>query len=412
MGFMALIVLGGLSAPNVRADFILHPWENRSLVDRTSIFQRNRFLLPVLSVQATPMYYTSAANFSPSGDLFHLDGSKNSLTSPSYQRAELDLTLEGQLSPDVGVFGRFAGGQSQLGSNSRWSLLDQSVGFDVHLLGATGDFSLNFQFQLDFPGYPLVSTDNPPVGDHSLDVTGGLFANFPILVQNQFSLSAIVGAGYTHRSVGFSAAVPWSATLFYRPLRHGITASWMMSGIVSLNTDNRPADGPSDVSLISGGINPSIIQIQGKLGYQIEMAHEVNLAVGQSIWGQEIPNGTQIILGYQYRLIEARDTNPLHQTAREFAKSNAGFLTYSLDAHILNTNDRLNLVKIDKGREDGVEVAQIFDIFVYDNDHKIGAPVARGAVSNARLTDAAIEIIEYYKDIPISPDFLAKRLVR
>jgi hypothetical protein len=86
-------------------------------------------------------------------------------------------------------------------------------------------------------------------------------------------------------------------------------------------------------------------------------------------------------------------------------------VSYSLESKVIRSNDRLNLVKIDKGSQDGVEVGQIFDLFVPSTDQNTGEAVARGRVSNLKFNEAALVIQEYFKEVSIDNGFVARRLI-
>jgi hypothetical protein len=96
----------------------------------------------------------------------------------------------------------------------------------------------------------------------------------------------------------------------------------------------------------------------------------------------------------------------------DYTRSNQGFQNYSLDAKVLRSNDRLNLVKIDKGTNEGVDVGQIFDVFSVQADGTVGDAVARCEVANVKADQAALSVTEYYKEIWIDEGFVAKRLIQ
>lgn len=86
-------------------------------------------------------------------------------------------------------------------------------------------------------------------------------------------------------------------------------------------------------------------------------------------------------------------------------------MNYSLDARVLKSNDRLNLVKIDKGGEDGIEVGQVFDIFQTNPDGTSKLAIARGEVAYTKSHEAVIRITEFFEQVSIDPGFAAKRLI-
>ena len=93
-----------------------------------------------------------------------------------------------------------------------------------------------------------------------------------------------------------------------------------------------------------------------------------------------------------------------------YNKANQGIQDYSLEATVTKANDRLNLVKIDKGSIDGVEKGQVFDIFSVRSDGRAAEAVARAQVTSVKSDEAALTIIEYFKEKNINEGFIAKRL--
>jgi hypothetical protein len=71
----------------------------------------------------------------------------------------------------------------------------------------------------------------------------------------------------------------------------------------------------------------------------------------------------------------------------------------------------MNLVKIDKGSQDGIVAGQMIDIFNTKQDSNPGEAIARARVSSVRPDESALEIIEYYKEISIEEGFIARRLI-
>ena len=90
--------------------------------------------------------------------------------------------------------------------------------------------------------------------------------------------------------------------------------------------------------------------------------------------------------------------------------SNAGFLNYNLEAKVLRISDRLNLLKIDKGKENGVIVGDVFDIF-QKNAAEQEEAVARARVSHLKDQEAALKIVEYYRETWIEEGSIVKRLI-
>jgi hypothetical protein len=280
---------------------------------------------------------------------------------------------------------------------------------------------LDAQLQADVPAYSTASSDSaqtPFLGDGTTDLTAGLFTTIFLMKRKNDTLGLVAGGGYTHRSANFSAAIPWSILIQYSPNLTGFYANLGGNGLLSLKTDPNGASGVPRSSVGSGGsyftgaTNPSLINLQGQIGYQIEQKIAVNLSISQSVWGQAAPNSLIGILGFQARIGKNNHENPLSQSPNKYGHSNYGFLNYSLDSRVLKRNDRLNLVKIDKGSQDGIEVGEIFDVFLLKKDGTAGDAIARGKVSSVKISEAVIEITEYYKEVWIEEGFFAKRLIQ
>jgi hypothetical protein len=93
---------------------------------------------------------------------------------------------------------------------------------------------------------------------------------------------------------------------------------------------------------------------------------------------------------------------------QDYGRGNQGFVTYGLEAKVLRANDRLNLIKIDKGLNDGVEMGQQFDIFPVLQNGKIGEPIARAQVTAVRAQEAALAVTEYFQEILIEEGYIAR----
>ena len=278
--------------------------------------------------------------------------------------------------------------------------------------------AIDLQAQVDFPGYSNAiasSTQTPSLGDGTVDFTGGLFLNLPFYAAKTYLLSAILGGGYTYRSQGYSSALPWSAILMYAPYREGFFVSLGSLGMVSLLTDPNAVIGRSSAgsggSYITGDVNPTLVQFRGQAGYKPSWKTEISVSVTQSIWGQDAPNGLNVVLGFQAHIGHDKTLSPAELSPESYGESNKGFLSYSMEAKVLKSNDRMNLVKIDKGSQDGVEVGQIFDIFRLNNDGSPGSAIARGKVSSVKANESALEVEEYYKQTWIEEGFTARRLI-
>jgi hypothetical protein len=190
-------------------------------------------------------------------------------------------------------------------------------------------------------------------------------------------------------------------------------------GLQSLRTDPRASSisaTSSALSVATGGsfignaVNPSIMNARGQIGYMFSPIIGLSASVSKSFWGQASPESWNFGFGLQARLgAPGSRKNPVDLSPQDYGKSNQGLVNYSMEAHVTRTNDRLNLVKLDKGSQEGVEVGQIFDIFSMKKDGTIGQAVARGKITAVQHAEAALSIQEYFKEVWIEEGFIAKR---
>jgi hypothetical protein len=319
------------------------------------------------------------------------------------------------------TFAHFSMNTSSINSATN-GLADQTAGFDYRVYqstvsrGTTSATSIDLQFQADVPGYGN-STDEtaktPAQGDGSLDITGGAFITIPLQETEERIFSLNGGLGFTHRSSHFSSQIPWTVTGTYAPKKSGFLVAASFFGNTSLKTDTTVLKANTNGFLTSSGgsfitddINPSSFILRGQIGYQVQDGPLLLAAVEQTLWGQDIPLATNLIFGFRMTF------GPKSEEAVAYSKSNHGLQTYTLQAKVTKTNDRLNLIRIDKGSDDGAAVGQIFDIFTVTPDGAPGEPIARCQVKSVKTDEAALTVMEYFKENWIEEGFIAQRVVQ
>jgi hypothetical protein len=419
-----LILLTSLPA---RADFLIHTWEDHYEPLHSTF------------LDTTALIYSTSSNYDPTGTRF----TPSTLT--SYKREEADGLLAIGISDRFSIFGRLAYASVNLSSTTAnagtaFGLVDQSVGVNFRVFQSRQSdtsknstrtpFIFDLQLQADLPAYNNNTADTnstPYLGDGTVDVTFGGFLRLPISQGTNGSVFLTGGLGYSHRSAGYSAAIPFSVLANFERRRSGVFASAGVVGYESLKNDSRgitianqsalntlsPGSGGS---FITSAVNPSLIRVQGNLGYKMDSGSAFLFGLDQSIWGQDAPYGLIISLGFQTHFGEEASSYSSSGSggggkSRRNSLAHQGFVNYSLDAHVLKSNDRLNLVKIDRGQGDGVEPGQIFDIYKPLTDGSAGEAVARCEVVSVKSGEAALSVTEYYKEIAIEDGFLAKRLI-
>jgi hypothetical protein len=406
-----------LGVSSAYADFYIHTWDSQHTPKS------------ILSLKMEGNYFSSNGNFDAGGSNNIPSGMRN------YTRIQSDLTARYGLFSTLTLYGRtswaYISQNGDVRPGTGYGFADQSFGLNYRIFELRSrtkpllspPIALDIQAQVDAPGYSTNTAESsltPYLGDGTTDMTAGIFGTVPILIQPTESFSATAGIGYTRRSAGFSSAIPWSAKVSYQPHHDGLTASFKVNGLTSLKTDLYGVAGSTTLrsnvgsggSFYIGAVNPSLISIQGSVGYKLEASTELLLTATQTVWGQASPNYMDICMGFQTRWGGQGKTNPIRLTPNAYGRSNKGFVNYSLDTKILKSNDRLSLVKIDKGSQDGVEVGQLFDIFVVKKDGQLGDAIARGQVTSVKGEEAALDVTEFYKEVWIEEGFIAKRLIQ
>jgi hypothetical protein len=411
-------------APAAHADFFLHGWEDH-YQPLDSVF---------LDVEG--LYYSTSQNFDPNGNKYL----PTNLT--SYKRTEGDGLLAFGVFNQLSLFGRLSFASVNLTSSGTYN--GTSTGAGDQTLGATFrafqkqlstsdsrtkaaqiPISLDLQLQTDIPAYNNNNADTnmtPYLGDGTVDVTFGAFLKVPLTQSSSGNLFLLSGLGYEYRSSSYSAAVPWSILAQFERHTSGFIFNAGVLGYQSLKDDNRGISVSSTSSLnnlspgtggsfMSSAINPSLIRLRGSVGYQLEGGSAILVAVDQAVWGQDAPYGTLVSLGFQTHFGVSSSASVSKRT-HEVPLTHQGFVNYSMDAHVVKSNDRLSLVKIDKGAGDGVEVGQLFDIYKPLSDGTAGEAIARCEVVSVKSDQAALNVLEYYKEVFIDEGFLAKRLIQ
>jgi hypothetical protein len=381
----------------------------------------------------TLRYYSSSSNFDSSGSAV----APGTLT--SYTRIQVDTSFVYAFNARFTGYARVSWGSAVLrrsqGSDSAFGLTDQTVGVNYRLfpnptalpgagLSAAAQpptTSMDLQLQLDFPAYSTATqaaNNLPALGDGSLDTTLGAFLNIPIGRPWGGNMKITGGGGFTFRTGGFSAALPWSAWLNFDPKEHGFLFGLGGSGLFSLNTDSSAslAGTSSGGSLITGAVNPALLQGSAKLGYRFTSGTAVSLTGTEALWGQAAPRGFMAYATVDFPFgsngREPLPKEPALVVPKKYGAGNQGFVTYSLEGHVQRVSDRINQLRIDKGSQQGVEVGQVFDIFVMRPDGTVGESVARCKVTSVRPDDSNLTITEYFREVFIEEGFLARRLVQ
>ena len=350
----------------------------------------------------------------------------------SVSRTYLDLNLTYGFSEDFFVFGRLSALSTTINNYpnvpnySASGLSDQLVGFAYRIYSTEGGFSMNIQGEVTLPTYSNNIADAKPfLGDGSTDITGGAFLEIPLpTLSRDFYLET--GAGYTFRSKGYSATVPWSVLLKREPLQNGFIFALGGRGTYSLETDKTSASVATSDTTIGGGgsdlinaINPSWVVLQGSAGYKTLSGQSYYALLAAPLTEKNAPVGLQISLGVRFdfgpRDHSIQSDEPATSKKSRPTKATA-FSSYDLEGTVISINDQLHLLKIDKGIDDGVEKGQYFDIYktISDasTDQKKEKLYARAKITDVKNNESALSVIEYYVDQWIEKGFIVRRLVK
>ncbi len=427
-----LLAAGLFGASSVaRADFYLESWKDFHEETRS------------LSIAADLNFYSTKQNFDNSGKI----DSPPELT--SYGRIQTDVTAVYGFSDRITGFARLTWQRvdvsSQVLNGSSYGLGDQTLGLNARLYQkSTRDrelpSSLDLQLQADLPAYSNTSARSaalPFLGDGSVDVTAGIFGTLPVLSGEETLITLTAGTGITIRNAGFSSALPYSLAFGLRPRVRGIVVNAAVTGFQTLQSDSQGGLGSNFTggdsqntggSHISNAVNPSLTRMRGEIGWQLSPNSTFSVSVDSAIRGANAPAGTDVALGFMTRFpgVDTENDEPASRDGvganehgnlkhpavlRRSEHPDKGFVSYNLEARVIRVNDRLNLVKLDKGAKDHVETGQFFDLFSVREDGEVKDVIARGKVTAVAEEETALEVTEYFRESWINEKFIAKRVV-
>jgi len=394
-----------------RADFYIHAWEDHHEASQ------------VLNIGLLVNDYSTNTNF-------NLD---NTSSAPGQLqniiKIEPDFDAIYGFDQRLSAFARLTWERLEVQGPPRggvsYGFADQTLGLNYRLLGISNlpglqKPSLDIQIQGDIPIYSSTDTGSGPnLGDASTDITIGGFGRLPIIANAESLLTLVSGAGFTYRSASFSQQIPYSIFLEYKPSSEGFVASLGGFGNYSLKNDafdtvpnNKGRSFAStDGSYLVNAIDPQLASLRASVGYNLNRDFTVLAQAIFPVVGAQAPSGTTYSGGVRIRFgADQKETRrqATKISPEQYGKANQGFVNYGAPAKILRTNDRLNLIKIDKGSQDGVEVGQIYDIFRVKADGSAGEAIARAQVNAVKPNEAALNVTEYFKEVLIDEGFIAK----
>lgn len=421
LGSGRLLLAGGVLsslAPQLARATSPFRFENRRENDRTWR------LVPELSLLSTTENYDGG-------------GAKAAVPSlTSYKKNQLDLTAVYGVNPKLSLFARLSVAAVSFDTTtltaSGSGLTEQGLGANYRVWESGGPGlrprSIDLQGSIDIPLYDNVSsrasTPRQPLrGDGSLDLTAAAFGTFPLSQGLGQRFYLIAGLGLALRGNGYSKALPYQLQfvglpektgLLYRAGFHGFKAMTSdIGGTTDYSPQSETSPGTVDArdaggSNIVDALNSSYLQFRATLGYQWGVGDQIFATYLMPMSGTSTAAIKGFVLGAQFRFAGAKNPASNARSAGETAA--AAKDAYDLEGRVTQANDRLNLIKVDKGQVDGVEKGQVFDIYRTGPDGLAADLVARGVVTGVSESETVVNLRQYKKEVWVQTGFIARRI--
>ncbi len=366
---------------------------------------------------------------------YDFEGTKTAVTDlTSYKKTGLDLTGVYGVNKEFSIFGRISMAsvsfETTAFNGSGSGLTEQGLGANYRLWESGGGRPKSFDAQLsiDLPLYDNVTARSslprqPMLGDGTLDITVAGFGTFPLNQGLGTRLFLIGGLGYTIRNNSYSAALPYQLQIVGLPEKTGLLYRLGFHGFKSMtantgaSTDFSPqaqtvTAGVVDTqdaggSLIADALNSSYMHLRATLGYQWGVGDQVFLTYLMPMSGTSTAELGGFLLGAQFRFPGS------HSRAESSGRVSNGSkpkLTYDLVGRVKQANDRLNLIRIDKGDVDGIEKGNIIDVYQTNPDGTQGSFIARGVVTGVSPNDSIVNVRQYKKEVWVQAGFIVRRI--
>ncbi len=388
------------------ADVYNHPWKN----------ERHHFrgiaLVPEIR------YFSTSSNYSSDGTLVTSNGFTE-LTAWLF-----DVNGKFVINEDFTFYGRVSGASIEsvhtntARAGNQFGLTDQTAGINWLAIHSKTGIQIDFQFQWDIPAYSIGATSTQPMlGDGSHNFTAGGFFSAPVIEDSVRSLRLIGGAGFMYRTEGFSTGIPWSFSAELSQLVSGINLKATIHGHQSLEkktttagTLNACAGSGAGDSCFVNSLDPSFVNFGAEISYDLSETFRIAGIYSGSILGSNAPKFWNAGISLSLQLFGKDKRSKYKRSTPESKKPDEDFVQYEpLDAKVSRVNDRLNLIKINKGSEQGVKLGEKLDIFSVTPAGKIKETIARARVTSVKENEAALKILKYYKEIWIEEGFVVKR---
>lgn len=389
-----------------------------------------RLPLPELALESHELKLGLATQYIKTGTNFDANGDTSSLAnSGSFQSIQGGLFGQFGLSDQVtafatlpAVFNSVTGrGSSTTGTISTTGSGMGEATFGLRYQPYREPVRLVLEASGDIPLYSRLAGDNwARLDANSTAPLGTGSTAFTLLsrIEMPFGSDLYGGAslGFTSRSGGFSNLMPYSAYLRYDDVRSvffkfGLSGNFTVSddqyaGFTQGTYPNARATNVSAGSLIYNAVNPTYTAAEAHVGVYIIKQLFVAGGIEYPFRGKSYPTAPTFMLALGTDLGGTTKTSG-------YTHSNRGFQEYYLPSKVIKANNKLRQVLIDRGKNDGVRVGELLDLFEKDRDDgSFGETVARGRVLEVGPTRAKIQVLEYFKEIPLQEGFVVRRPVR
>lgn len=371
-------------------------------------------------------------------DNFNAAGTKTLVPGLSdYKKNSFDLTAVYGVNRQLSIFARASAASVSFkapGLDASGSgLTEQGLGANYRIWESVASSeegvpdrakSLDAQIQFDIPLYDNVSlrlpgSRSPLRGDGTFDTTLAGFGTVPLNQGAGTRLYLLGGAGFTIRNNSYSKAIPYQIQLVGLPETSGLLYRIGIHGFKSMTSDTNNVTTLSPQSQLSAGIldpqdagrsfivdalNSSYMSAKATLGYQWGDGDQLYASYLVPMSGTSTAVLSGFMIGAQFRFQASKPSSSV--SVSDSTAKNA----YDLDARVKQANDRLNLIKIDKGENDGIEKGNVIDIFRVNTDGTPNDLVARGVVTGITANESVVNLRQYKKEIWIQPGFIARRI--
>ncbi|MEW6056859.1 MAG: hypothetical protein AB1540_09610 [Bdellovibrionota bacterium] len=366
-----------------------------------------------------------SANYLRSTENYNQNRKKAGLTRDgSFQSLELrpfgqyGLTQSLTLLADFEIVSNAVEGRSSL---NEAKVSNRSTGLGDGTLGARYDFSIHplrffAEGLIQFPLYTrlrstswtvLTPTSSVPRGNGATEFT--LLGGTEVPMLQSLWLGASVG--YTTRTLGYSNYFSYSAYAKYEEKKR-FFGQIGLRGQATATEDSRSSTSSPEraTTVISdsqafNAVNPTFVKLEARFGSYLSQAFFGSAGIQLPLLAKNTPVEPVFIAALGFDL--GGEKGP------EYAHSNRGFQQYYFDSKVLQVNNDLKLILIDKGRSDAVKIGELMDVF--EPNTREGNPsqtVARGRVIEAGPNRSKIKILEYFREGRIEEGFVVRRPIR